>query len=56
MKNPKQADGVCETAYAIAMVVYTVVSVCGYLMYGRGVSDEVGSKRGSDTAGFLLIT
>ncbi len=41
MKHPEQADRVCEAAYAIAMVVYLVVAVVGYLMYGTNVSDEV---------------
>ena len=41
MKHPKQADRVCEWAYAIAMTVYLIVAICGYLMYGTDVSDEV---------------
>ena len=41
MKDPKQANRVCEIAYAIAMMVYLMVAVCGYLMYGTNVSDEV---------------
>ena len=45
MKNPKEANRVCETAYAIAMLVYLVVAVCGYLMYGTNVSDEVSDRR-----------
>jgi vesicular inhibitory amino acid transporter len=42
MKNPKQADRVCDLAYAISMATYLIVAVCGYIMYGRDVSDEVG--------------
>lgn len=41
MKNPKQADRVCEVAYGLAMMVYVAVGLCGYLMYGNDVSDEV---------------
>lgn len=41
MRNPKQADRVCEVAYGIAMLVYVAVGVFGYLMYGSNVSDEV---------------
>lgn len=41
MKHPEQADRVCEVAYGISMAVYLLVSICGYLMYGRNVSDEV---------------
>lgn len=41
MRHPKQADRVCEIAYGLAMIVYIAVAVCGYLMYGTNVSDEV---------------
>lgn len=41
MKHPKQADRVVEFAYGVAMIVYLVVAIFGYLMYGRDVSDEV---------------
>ncbi|KAK8869698.1 hypothetical protein IAR55_000266 [Kwoniella newhampshirensis] len=41
MKHPEQADRVCEVAYGICMVVYAVVSVFGYVMFGRDVSDEI---------------
>lgn len=41
MKRPEQADRVCEVAYGICIVVYALVSVFGYLMFGRDVSDEV---------------
>jgi vesicular inhibitory amino acid transporter len=41
MAKPRQADRVVEVAYVIAMAVNVIVSVCGYLMYGTGVSDEV---------------
>ena len=41
MKDPRQADRVCEVAYGIAFCVYAFVSICGYLMYGTNVSDEV---------------
>ncbi|WOO84347.1 Vacuolar amino acid transporter 1 [Vanrija pseudolonga] len=41
MKNPKQADRVCEIGYGIAAAVYFIVAVFGYLMYGTNVSDEV---------------
>lgn len=51
MKNPRQADRVCELAYAIAMVVYIAVGIFGYLMYGTDVSDEV-SKDLARTPGF----
>jgi len=41
MKNPRQADRACEVAYGIAMAVYLLVAICGYVMYGTNVSDEV---------------
>ncbi|XAO22634.1 hypothetical protein I312_101407 [Cryptococcus bacillisporus CA1280] len=41
MKRPEQADRVCEVAYAICIVVYALVSVFGYLMFGKDVSDEI---------------
>lgn len=43
MKHPETADYVCELAYAISMVIYLSIAICGYLMYGRNVSDEVSS-------------
>jgi amino acid permease len=46
MRHPKQADRVVEIAYGLSMAVYLLVAVCGYLMYGTNVSDEVsGSVR-----------
>lgn len=50
MKNPKQADLACDVAYGIAMVVYLLIAVCGYLMYGTDVSDEVSSTSSVATA------
>ncbi|WWD10011.1 hypothetical protein V865_008144 [Kwoniella europaea PYCC6329] len=41
MKDPQQADTVVEVAYGICMVVYVIVAVFGYLMFGRDVSDEI---------------
>ncbi|WVW82950.1 hypothetical protein I302_104965 [Kwoniella bestiolae CBS 10118] len=41
MKNPKDADKVVDVAYGICMVVYALVAVWGYLMFGRDVSDEI---------------
>lgn len=41
MRRPQDADRVVELTYAVSMVVYLVIAVCGYLMYGRNVSDEV---------------
>ncbi|ORX39981.1 transmembrane amino acid transporter protein-domain-containing protein [Kockovaella imperatae] len=41
MKNPKRADHMCHLAYAICLVVYVLVAVVGYLMYGANVSDQV---------------
>jgi vesicular inhibitory amino acid transporter len=43
MKHPKQADRACEVAYLISMIVYLLVAICGYIMYGTSVSDEVSS-------------
>ncbi|KAL7424020.1 hypothetical protein Q5752_001605 [Cryptotrichosporon argae] len=51
MRNPKRADRACELAYVIAMAVYLLVAICGYLMYGRDVADEV-SKDLARTPGF----
>lgn len=41
MRHPQHADRVVELTYGISMVVYIAIGVCGYLMYGRNVSDEV---------------
>lgn len=41
MAEPKKADKVMHISYAISMIVYIVVAVVGYLMYGTNVSDEV---------------
>jgi vesicular inhibitory amino acid transporter len=41
MRRPQDADRVVELTYGVSMVVYMVIAVCGYLMYGRNVSDEV---------------
>lgn len=41
MADPHQADLVCDASYAVAMIVYVLVAVFGYLMYGRDVSDEI---------------
>ncbi|KAK4683881.1 hypothetical protein P7C73_g6331, partial [Tremellales sp. Uapishka_1] len=41
MKKPKQADRIVEIAYGIAMTVYLVIAICGYIMYGTNVSDEI---------------
>lgn len=51
MKHPEQADSVCHWAYVIAVSINVLVSTCGYLMYGRDVSDEV-SKDLARTPGF----
>ncbi|WWC69317.1 uncharacterized protein I206_103255 [Kwoniella pini CBS 10737] len=51
MKHPKQADKVVEIAYGACMVVYVIVAVFGYLMFGRDVSDEV-SRDLAKTAAF----
>jgi vesicular inhibitory amino acid transporter len=48
MRHPQHADRVVEAAYAIALVVLSVVAICGYLMYGRDVSDEVQSMPRQD--------
>jgi len=44
MKHPKQADRACEVAYLISMIVYLLVAICGYIMYGTSVSDEVSGR------------
>lgn len=54
MKNPHQAERVCEIAYGIAMAVYFSVGIFGYLMYGRDVSDEV-SRDLARTPGFSPV-
>lgn len=41
MKRPEQAERVCEVGYGICIVVYALVSVFGYLMFGTDVSDEI---------------
>ena len=41
MREPKRADRACEIAYVVSMIVYLLVAVCGYVMYGTNVSDEV---------------
>ncbi|WVO18319.1 hypothetical protein L204_106034 [Cryptococcus depauperatus] len=46
MKNPHRADRICEIGYAITVVLFSVVGFCGYLMFGRGVSDEISRDMG----------
>ena len=41
MKDPRQADRVCDMAYGISMAIYILIAICGYVMYGIDVSDEV---------------
>lgn len=54
MKNPRRAGVMVDIAYAIAMAIYVLVGVFGYLMYGTDVSDEV-SKDLARTPGFSPI-
>lgn len=41
MIDPTQFDHMIEWAFAIATLIYTVIGVTGYLMFGNNVSDEV---------------
>ena len=54
MKQPEYVDQMCDTSYGIVMVIYLVVAVFGYLMYGRNVSDQV-SKDLARTPGFTPL-
>lgn len=51
MRRPQDADRVVELTYGVSMVVYMVIAVCGYLMYGRNVSDEVSCPNYSQSIG-----
>lgn len=41
MIDPSQFDNMIEWAFAIATLIYTVIGVTGYLMFGNNISDEV---------------
>lgn len=41
MIDPSQFDSMIEWAFAIATLIYTIIGVTGYLMFGNSVSDEV---------------
>ena len=36
----------CHVAYAISLVIYVLVAVIGYLMFGATVSDQVSRLSG----------
>jgi vesicular inhibitory amino acid transporter len=51
MKDPSKAGRVIDVSYGLAMAIYLVVGVCGYIMYGHNVSDEVSGPRLVGTQG-----
>lgn len=42
MIDPAQFDHMIDWAFALATLIYTIIGVTGYLMFGNDVSDEVG--------------
>lgn len=44
MKDPSKAGRVIDVSYGLAMIIYLIVGVAGYIMYGRNVSDEVSDR------------
>lgn len=43
MIDPSQFDSMINWAFSIATLIYTIIGVTGYLMFGTDVSDEVSS-------------
>ncbi|CAE7191913.1 unnamed protein product [Rhizoctonia solani] len=41
MAEPERFDGMINWAFSIATLIYGIVGAAGYVMFGRGVSDEV---------------
>ena len=41
MIDPTQFDCMIEWAFTIATLIYTIIGVTGYIMFGNEVSDEV---------------
>ena len=39
--DPTQFDCMIEWAFTIATLIYTIIGVTGYIMFGNEVSDEV---------------
>ncbi|KAI0094699.1 transmembrane amino acid transporter protein-domain-containing protein [Irpex rosettiformis] len=53
MIDPSQFDHMIEWAFAIATLIYTIIGVTGYIMFGNEVSDEF-SQDLMTTPGFNL--
>ena len=53
MIDPSQFDEMINWAFTIATLIYTVIGVTGYLMFGNSVSDEV---RGHIVCRYLTVT
>jgi len=51
MQEPERFDGMITTAFIVTTVAYIAVGACGYLMFGRIVTDEV-SRDLSRTSGY----
>jgi len=41
MKNPAEFCKMLNWAYAAATIIYLSMGLCGYLMFGNGISDEI---------------
>lgn len=54
MKNPSEFCKMLNWAYAAATVIYLCMGVCGYLMFGNGVSDEV-TRNLANTGGYPKV-
>ena len=56
MIDPSQFDSVIEWAFAIATLIYTIIGVTGYLMFGNNVSDEVSFVMSTRFASYARMT
>lgn len=45
MIDPTEFDRMINWAFVVATVIYALIGYAGYLMYGKGVSDEVRDLR-----------
>jgi vesicular inhibitory amino acid transporter len=41
MKEPERFPAMLNTAYVVATAIYLTMGITGYLMFGKGVSDEI---------------
>ncbi|KAF8342961.1 transmembrane amino acid transporter protein-domain-containing protein [Cantharellus anzutake] len=41
MREPERFERMINTAFVVTTVIYGIIGVCGYLMFGRTVTDEI---------------